>query len=250
MSIDREGADPTRPAHEPGFGRYLQAARLERGIRLEHVAEDTRISLATLEAIEAEDFTRLPPDVFLKGFLRAFARSVGADEGEALARYLDRHRVRSTGSDREPPAMPAPRHSGWKLILLLAMLAGLIGLSVIGYQQWAQRRIVEAPSPTPATSAAAPDSVTPSEASRRPQMPVAPRHVLLISAHDESWVKVSIDQGTPSEHHLKAGGQVRLEAASGFNLLVGNAAGIRLTLDDKPVHVPGRRGEVVTLQLP
>ena len=250
MSIDREGADPTRPAHEPGFGRYLQSARLERGVRLEHVAEDTRISLGTLEAIEAEDFDRLPPDVFLKGFLRAFARSVGADEREALARYLGRDRARSTGADPEHPPAPAPRHSGWKLILLLAMLAGLIGLSVLAYQQWAQRRTAEAPSPPPAASASTPSAVTPSEATRRPQMPAAPRHVLLISAHDESWVKVSIDQGTPSEHHLKAGGQVRLEAASGFNLLVGNAAGIRLTLDDKPVQVPGKRGEVVNLQLP
>jgi len=81
-------------------------------------------------------------------------------------------------------------------------------------------------------------------------MPVAPVYVLVISAQDESWVKVSIDQGTPSEYRLKAGGQLRLEAATGFNLLVGNAAGLKMTLDNRPVPIPGRRGEVVNLQLP
>jgi hypothetical protein len=74
--------------------------------------------------------------------------------------------------------------------------------------------------------------------------------VLTISAQQDGWIKVSIDQGTPSEHTLKAGGQVKLEAQTSFNLLIGNAAGIRLNLDGKPVHVPGKRGEVVNLHLP
>lgn len=232
----------------PGFGRYLRAARIERDIPLDAVAEETRILLSTLEAIESEALDRLPPDVFLKGFLRAFARAVGADEHEALALYHDRRRA---PEGREPAAASSsPRlvrsGSGWKLALLLAALAGLVALSALAYQRWGPGRPAEAPSHPPAAAVPHP----PSEAVKRPLMPAAPVHVLVITAHDESWVKVSIDQRTPSEHRLKPGSQLRLEASTGFNLLVGNAAGVKVTLDDRPVQVPGRRGEAVNLQLP
>jgi cytoskeleton protein RodZ len=249
MSAGNADTGQKTTMREPTFGRYLQGVRLERGIRLEAVAEETRIAPSTLKAIESEDFDRLPPDVFLKGFLRAFARAVGADEREALALYLERRPAQESGrlAAAEPPPAAASSVGGWKLALLLAAFAGLIALSVLAYQYGARGPTVEAPALPP--SAATP-SQPPSEAAKRPHMPAAPVHVLVISAHDESWVKVSIDQRTPSEYHLKPGGQLRLEAATGFNLLVGNAAGIKMTLDDRPVPVPGRRGEVVNLQLP
>jgi transcriptional regulator with XRE-family HTH domain len=236
---------------EPTFGRYLQAVRLERGLRLEAVADETRIAPSTLKAIEAEDFDRLPPDVFLKGFLRAFARAVGADEREALALYLERCRFQEVGRSAAA-SPPAARSIGaWKMGALLVAFAGLIALSLLAYRYWSLERTAEAPpQPSAAAVPAAAPVQPPSEATKRPHMPAGPVYVLVISAQDESWVKVSIDQGTPSEYHLKAGGQLRLEAATGFNLLVGNAAGLKMTLDNRPVPVPGRRGEVVNLQLP
>jgi cytoskeleton protein RodZ len=250
MSTDPVDTGRTSSMRGPTFGRYLQTVRLERGLRLEAVADETRIAPSTLKAIEAEDFDRLPPDVFLKGFLRAFARAVGADEREALALYLEHCRFQEVG---RPAAAspPAARSAGaWKLGVLLAAFAGLIALSLLAYRYWPQEHTVEAPpQPAAAVPAAAPVQ-PPSEATKRPPMPAGPVYVLVISAQDESWVKVSIDQGTPSEYHLKAGGQLRLEAATGFNLLVGNPAGLKMTLDNRPVPVPGRRGEVVNLQLP
>ena len=255
MSTGSVDTGRTSSLRGPTFGRYLQTVRLERGLRLEAVADETRIAPSTLKAIEAEDFDRLPPDVFLKGFLRAFARAVGADEHEAIALYLEHCRFQEVG---RPAAAspPAARSAGaWRLGALLAALAGLIALSALAYRNWSQEGTAEAPPQPPqaAVPAAAPAAAPvhpPSEATKRPHMPAAPVYVLVISAQDESWVKVSIDQGTPSEYHLKAGGQLRLEAATGFNLLVGNAAGLKMTLDNRPVPVPGRRGEVVNLQLP
>jgi cytoskeleton protein RodZ len=257
MSTGSVDTGRTPSLREPTFGRYLQTVRLERGLRLEAVAEETRIAPSTLKAIEAEDFDRLPPDVFLKGFLRAFARAVGADEREAIALYLEHCRFQAVGrpAAAPPPAAVACSAGAWRLGLLLAALAGLIALSALAYRYWSQEGTAEAPpQPSPAAvPAAAPAAAPvqpPSEATKRPHMPAAPVYVLVISAQDESWVKVSIDQGTPSEYHLKAGGQLRLEAATGFNLLVGNAAGLKMTLDNRPIPVPGRRGEVVNLQLP
>lgn len=254
MSTGSVDAGRTPPGVRSGFGRYLQAARIERNIPLEAVAEETRILLSTLQAIESEALDRLPPDVFLKGFLRAFARAVGADEREALALYRDDRRSAQEGPGPAAEAGLSPRAAcsgnGWKLLLLLAALAGVVALSTLFYPLWGPGHPVEAPAPPPTAAPAAATPHPPSESVKRPHIPTAPVHVLVISAHDESWVKVSIDQGTPSEHRLKPGGQLRLEASTGFNVLVGNAAGVKVTLDNRPIQVPGRRGEAVNLQLP
>jgi cytoskeletal protein RodZ len=261
MSVNRAsaptgGADTGVFSEQAFFGRYLQAIRIGRDIRLEQVAEETRIAISTLEAIENEDFNRLPPDVFLKGFLRAYAKVIGADPDEAVRRYEARCKLLQNGAavDQEPQGIRSGLQG--RLWVALILLAGLVAATLLGYQYWGQNR--EEVSPTaPALSAdsavrqptaAAPPP--PSEAVKRPQIPATPKYVLTVSAQEDSWIKVSIDQGTPLEHALKAGGQIKLEAQNGFNLLIGNAGGVRLSLDGKPVQVPGKRGEVINLHLP
>jgi hypothetical protein len=50
---------------------------------------------------------------------------------------------------------------------------------------------------------------------------------------------------------LKPGDLLELEASSGYNLLIGNAAGVQLTLNGKPVEkFLGKSGQVVTIQIP
>ena len=58
------------------FGRYLQTIRLEKKISLEKVSEETRIGLGNLMLIEQEDYEHLPAEVFVKGFLRAYAAAI------------------------------------------------------------------------------------------------------------------------------------------------------------------------------
>jgi cytoskeleton protein RodZ len=262
MSANRESSPSNGAAEgvvsgEPSFGRYLQATRIERNIRLELVAEETRIALTTLEAIESEDFGRLPPEVFLRGFLRAYAKVIGANPDEAVRRYNAR-RVRLPGdaaADHEQ--RKASDELRGKLIVSLILLAALMAVSLLGYRHWSQpaRDASKHPSAPNAESVttgrpSAAGSLPPSEAVKKPRIPATPKHVLTVSAQEDGWIKVSIDQGTASEHRLKAGSQIQLEAQASFNLLIGNAAGIRLNLDGKPIHVPGKRGEVVNLHLP
>lgn len=262
MSADRvtppsDGAGAEVVSGEVSFGRYLQAIRTERNIRLERVAEETRIALATLEAVENEDFGRLPPEAFLRGFLRAYAKAIGANPDEAVRRYEARRMLLTSDAAVEHERQMISDELRGKLIVSLILLAGLMAVSLFGYQHWSQRpRDASKSAPAPNAGSvttgqpSAVNSLSPSEAAKRPRIPATPKHVLTVSAQEDGWVKVSIDQGTPSEHTLKAGGQVKLEAQVSFNLLIGNAAGIRLNLDGKPVHVPGKRGEVVNLHLP
>jgi cytoskeleton protein RodZ len=179
MSTGSVDTGRTSSMREPTFGRYLQIVRLERGLRLEAVADETRIAPSTLRAIEAEDFDRLPPDVFLKGFLRAFARAVGADERETIALYLERCRFQEVGrpAAASPPAAAARSAGVWRLGALLAALAGLIALSALAYRNWSQEGTAEAPPQPPpaAVPAAAPAAAPSNPRPRRPKGPTCRR---------------------------------------------------------------------------
>jgi cytoskeleton protein RodZ len=66
----------------------LRAAREARGLDRQDVADALRLSPRMVEAIEAEDLARLPPPLFIKGYLRSYATLVGLDE-TALVRDFE-----------------------------------------------------------------------------------------------------------------------------------------------------------------
>ena len=69
-------------------GKTLKQIRERMSIDLETIAQETRINLKTLELIEGEDLERLPPLVYLKGFLKGYAQSLGLDPHKAVEDYL------------------------------------------------------------------------------------------------------------------------------------------------------------------
>src|SRR3954466_7847568 len=71
------------------IGRLLQEARDRRSLTLEQVSRNTKIPLTVLDHLEHNRFDRLPGGIFVKGYLRAFAKSVGVD-GEGLAQEYAR----------------------------------------------------------------------------------------------------------------------------------------------------------------
>src|SRR5688500_19964285 len=56
-----------------GIGEALRSTRERRGLSIDDVARDTRISPRFLEALEAEQFDELPAPVYVRGFLRSYA---------------------------------------------------------------------------------------------------------------------------------------------------------------------------------
>jgi len=60
---------------------------------LEEVARATRVPLASMERIESGQFDELPGEVFVRGFLRSYARAVEISGDEVLARYTASRRM-------------------------------------------------------------------------------------------------------------------------------------------------------------
>jgi curved DNA-binding protein CbpA len=69
-------------------GNTLKQIREKMGIDLELIARETRITMKVLEAIEGENLGKLPPLVYLKGFLKGYAQSLGLDPQKVVEGYL------------------------------------------------------------------------------------------------------------------------------------------------------------------
>lgn len=75
------------------IGKYLKKHREARAMSVEEVARATRIPVPSIERLENDHFDDLPGEVFVRGFLKAYARSVGLHVEDVLARYTASRRV-------------------------------------------------------------------------------------------------------------------------------------------------------------
>src|SRR5260370_17022289 len=76
------------------IGEQLRLAREGRGVALREISDQTKISVRYLEAIEANDYGRLPGGIFNRSFIKSYARCVGYNEKEAIegyTRYMREH---------------------------------------------------------------------------------------------------------------------------------------------------------------
>ncbi len=68
---------------------WLRAGRAQRKLSLDEVARITKIQRRVLEKLENGQLDGLPAEVFVRGFVRSFARCVGLDESEAIERLIE-----------------------------------------------------------------------------------------------------------------------------------------------------------------
>jgi cytoskeletal protein RodZ len=236
------------------FGQYLQALRLDKKISLEKISAETRIGLSMLQLIEKEDHDNLPDEVFVKGFLRAYAKAIGADGSEAVRRYESRLKVVQKLDSTNLDSITGPARSWWRLMSVTGLYLALILVTIFGHgylEHYLSSRVSDEKKSTGeivpvANIQASPESMAPS-ASKELN---SDKHMLNIAAHEDTWMKIIIDNGNSKNYELKAGDQLEFKATSNFSLLIGNAAGVKITLNDKLIPVSGKSGEVVNLDLP
>lgn len=69
-------------------GEFFRHVRETKGLTIDEVASKTRIRTDFLKALEEGNFAKLPDQVFAKGFVRTYARSLGLDEDDAMNRFV------------------------------------------------------------------------------------------------------------------------------------------------------------------
>ncbi|MGB5330532.1 MAG: RodZ domain-containing protein [Gammaproteobacteria bacterium] len=86
--VDEQAKDAQRPTGV-GPGERLQAARIQMGLSLADVAKRMHLSASIVEAIEDNHFEEITAPIFVKGYLRAYARIVSLDEDDMIDQYFD-----------------------------------------------------------------------------------------------------------------------------------------------------------------
>jgi cytoskeletal protein RodZ len=126
-----EQSMPSAPERSQTLGALLHRQREGRGMSVAELSRVTRIPLASLEAIESDRFDELPGEVFVRGFLKAYAQAVGLVPADILARYTSSRRVAFvTPLPVQTPLQAARERQGRRFGVAIAFVLLLILLSL------------------------------------------------------------------------------------------------------------------------
>lgn len=129
-SVEDNSNENPSPQVAIGPGERLQAARIKKGLSLEDVANRMHLSAGILEAIEVNDFDEITAPIFVKGYLRAYARIVALSEDEMIQQYIDFYSEEdppiSSTSNMVPELSVADARIKWTTYLVILVLAVLL----------------------------------------------------------------------------------------------------------------------------
>lgn len=244
------------------FGEELRREREIRGISLKEIADATKVSKRFLEALERNDHRTLPAPVFTRGFVREYARYVGLNVEEVVNRYnfaaASDERIEKPPQIEKYPQVPvrdispkpAPKRGippvyariDRNIIVMFLIMIALGGVAwwAVQYRNRTEAEPVEAV-PVTATRAVVPPVLPP------PEAPADDSKLrLAVEVVENAWVVLEADGKTVVNAEMEKGERRTFEAADAFRFrTIGNAAGLRLTLNGAAVPPLGEDGEVV-----
>ncbi|WP_416398376.1 helix-turn-helix domain-containing protein [Allohahella sp. A8] len=197
FSASREAEDASSPSGTPPskgarasvaatIGQKLAAAREREGLSVRETADRLHVVTRYVTAIEAGEYTVLPGIVFLKGYVRAYARIVGLDE-DALSQALEAElQIRDDVPDHSAKPLP---HSPKPKSHSLGILAGLFALALVALVAFLLVR------PDPVSVPSATTAPYEGEAPGEEEAPVAAE----AQSPDESEVSATDSDGLESE---------------------------------------------------
>lgn len=281
-----EGAVETeQPAAPPAI--QLKAARTAAGLAVADVARHLMLSPWQIEALESGDYARLPGPVFARGFIRNYAPLLKIDASPLLAGIAQQAPAAAPAvpESAQTDGIPFPRRRGsnWRPYALgaLVIVAMLVAYEFYGDDlapeagdtrsvviELPEPKIVAAAKPVdqaPLENAPAPAAAQTVQPAKEPVAPVAPRadsrpvpvapganeRVVRLMFSRDSWVEVRDRQGRIIFSQLNLAGTT--QAVNGqppLRLVVGNAGGVRLMFNDRPVDLaPFTQVDVARLTL-
>ena len=211
------------------LGTDLREARERAGFSLSDLAARTRIPLSSLRAMEQNDFAKLPPGIFVRSFIRSYAREVGVDPVSAVAEY----RAMTEPAD-EPAPQPeeeqaidrmelgsylpdfAESRPGWGYALIVAaMLIAVIGINRQTPQEASNDTTAEAvPAALASVEGPQPVATTGTATGLRIEM----------RTQGVCWVKAVVDGRTALARELQPGETQSLSAQRDIVIRVGDPA--------------------------
>ncbi len=229
------------------LGEQLRRARESRGVNLREVAEQTRITMRHLEAIEADDYKALPGGICNKSFIKSYARAVGFPEARALE--LSERSARATGLHTDEVATSPQRsrvytgessRSPLMTYGLSVLIVGLLALVVYaGLQYYRRGEAVQGggadATPTPAAAQQQPAAAQPSPP------PAADGFKVQVRSTRMFWLTSWQDEDKKKRGRMiKPDAPEEFEPASALNLHYdqGSAEALQVSVNGRPLKAP------------
>lgn len=242
------------------FGQYLKNERLQQGIDLDRISKETKISVTNLSHIEMENYGDLPAEVFMKSYLRSYAAYLGMNSDEVIRRYLIGQSAYDAVTRNNDKINPSRFKFNTGLFIFFSLLSAFILFYALVIHRTPS--IPHSDQPVKARNVKQEDKEADLDTKQISSVPrqtaiesqkreaLTEKLILTIDTVEKTWIKIIIDEQKPREYSLKPKDRLTLEASRGYNLLIGNGAGVYLTLNEKPVNIPAESGQVVNVQLP
>jgi cytoskeleton protein RodZ len=235
------------------FGERLKRERELREVTLEEITSATRIGPRFLDALENEDWDKLPGGVFNRGFVRAIARYLGLDEEAFLAEYDLAHnsqvpRETPRPEDRIPSA---PRWIPFLLILgALILLVALFAGGLYGWRYYRARKAHAFPvGPVTPQTSASPSTSSANSSSLSSPAPSEPSLDLSVSATAPAHVRIESDGYVVFDSDMYAGENHHFYAINAFEVSTSDSAAVLLEMNGQAIPPLGRPGSSGTIKL-
>ncbi len=235
------------------LGDRFRAARENRGLSLSEVSEQIRIRSVYLAAIEDENWAVIGAAVYVRGFLRTYARFLGLDPEQAVSEFAGREpELIAPSRPDEPPAESPLRAPGsglgpfiWVASLVAVVLIALIVYLGVTLQQGPVPVAAVTATPGPTGQPSSSPTGQPSSSSTG-QLPMgsATAHTLVLHLSAPSWLRVTVD-GNVSMVGTFPAGTTRTFHGKVARVRIGNAGGVTIYVDGAGVGPLGKSGDVV-----
>ncbi|CAL9276555.1 helix-turn-helix domain-containing protein [Streptomyces rochei] len=248
----------------PSVGRALQQARIAAGLTVDDISTATRVRIAIVHAIEADDFAPCGGDVYARGHIRTLAKAVGLDPAELVAQFDADHGGRPAPTPAAPlfeaeRIRPERRGPNWTAAMVAAIVAviGFVGFSFVkgGDDGGNEASVAEGAQPSAGESASA---------SAKPKKPADPKpepsdSAIAAAPRDKVTVKVTAADGrswiSAQDHNgrllfddiLEQGDSKTFQDSEKVKLVLGDAGAIELYVNGKKIEDDFQPGAVERL---
>ena len=246
----------------------LRRERELRGISLKQISEDTKIGVRFLEALEEDRLDVIPGEFYRRSYLRAYARYLGLDEDRAVNAYVF---SQSEQEDENQSSQPAEASPSWLPWVALGALVTVGGASFLAFRSdpgpgevapssLPGATVLAEPNPSEPSEKPVPDEaaavpvLSPNEPSFSPAgEAVEPTRVrrgaegalhLVVSVGEPCWLEIEADGQVVTTGLKEEGYRREFAADEEIRLWLGNAGGVSLWVNGRPLKPLGRPGQV------
>ena len=232
----------------PKIGDELRAGREARHLSLSEVSEQLHIRSVYLEALEAENWALIGAPVYVRGFLRTYARYLGLEPEPAVRDFNETlSRVPAAAPERRVSPRSSRRGQAspwlWVAALAAAILLGFVGYNYVELRASHRALALAEPlalgGPVPASSQVA---AAPPAAARA--LSPAERRTLEVRLTKTTWLLVEIDGSKQLEGTFPPGTRKAFHGKLA-EIRTGNAGGVDLRVNGKELGTMGHSGGVV-----